>query len=263
MLRINFPKITIVTPSYNQGNFIEDNIKSIINQNYPFYEHIIIDNCSTDDTVSIFKKYPHLKWISEPDKGQSDALNKALKITTGNIVGWLNADDYYLPCTFEKVIRNFVDDDLHGVYSNLEFVDKNKNTIRTLYSHKPVKWLSLFHCFIPSPTFFFSKKIIDSGICFDIDLNIAMDQEFFAHILFSDFNVFYIDDCFSAFRWHENNKSIDNKNSRVIRYREGFEIFKRYSGIKISGNKISLFAYKIISNLLLVYRKYLKLITLR
>jgi glycosyltransferase involved in cell wall biosynthesis len=261
MPKIDFPKISIVTPSYNQGKFVEDNIKSIINQNYPYYEHIIFDNCSNDNTITIFKKYPHLKWISEPDKGQSDALNKALKMTTGNIIGWLNADDYYLPFTFEKVIRNFVNDDLDGLYSNLEFVDKNKKNIRTLYSHKPVKWLSLFHCFIPSPTFFFSKKIIDNGIYFDIDLHIAMDQEFFAHILFTNFNVLYINDCFSAFRWHENNKSIDDKNVREIQYREGYEIFKRYSGIKINTNKISLFGYKIITNILLIYRKYLKIIT--
>ena len=78
-------KISIITPSYNQGNFIEDAIVSVMKQDYSNYEHIIIDGGSTDETLSILKKYPHLIWISEPDKGQTDALQKALqKVLTDN-----------------------------------------------------------------------------------------------------------------------------------------------------------------------------------
>ena len=107
---------------------------------------------------------------------------------------------------------------------------------------------------------FFRKKIINSGICFDIEFQIAMDQEFFAHILFSEYKIFYINDTFSAFRWHGKNKSIDNRTTRSIRYMEGFEIFRRYSGIKINQNPLTLSGYKNIANLLLIYRKMLKLL---
>lgn len=260
MLKNNSPTISIITPSYNQGHFLEDNIQSIINQGYPYFEHIIIDNCSKDSTLSVVKKYPHVHFLSAPDKGQSDALNKALKILNGDIIGWLNVDEYYLPGTFKKVIKNLSDNNLDGLYSNLEFVNKDKRHLRTLYSHKPVKWLSIFHCFIPSATFFFRKQIINSGICFDIEFQIAMDQEFFAHILFSEFKTFYINDTFSAFRWHGKNKSIDNHTTRSIRLMEGFEIFRRYSGIKINKNLLTLSGYKHIANFLLIYRKFLKII---
>ena len=99
-----------------------------------------------------------MHFLSAPDKGQSDALNKALKILNGDIIGWLNVDEYYLPGTFRKVIKNLSDNSLDGLYSNLEFVNKYKKHLRILYSHKPVKWLSSFHCFIPSATFFFAKR---------------------------------------------------------------------------------------------------------
>ena len=89
------PKISIVTPSFNQGQYIEDTIQSVLKQNYENYEHIIIDGKSTDNTIAILNKYPHLVWVSEPDQGQSDALNKGFKKATSEWVIWLNADEYY------------------------------------------------------------------------------------------------------------------------------------------------------------------------
>jgi glycosyltransferase involved in cell wall biosynthesis len=93
---MQYPKISIVTPSYNQGQYIEETILSIINQNYPNLEYVIIDGGSTDNTIEIIKKYEkHLAyWVSEPDKGQSDAINKGLAKCTGEVFNWLNSDDY-------------------------------------------------------------------------------------------------------------------------------------------------------------------------
>src|ERR1700755_1492305 len=93
-------KISIITPSYNQGRFIEDAILSVLSQGYPDFEHIVIDNCSTDNTLDVLKKYPHVKWVSEPDRGQSNALNKGFGLSTGDVLGWLNCDDFYLPGAF-------------------------------------------------------------------------------------------------------------------------------------------------------------------
>ncbi len=97
------PKISVITPSFNQGVFIEDAVRSVLEQGYPNFEHIIIDNCSTDGTIEILKKYDHLIWISEPDEGQSDALNKGFNLASGDIIGWLNVDEFYMPGAFTYI----------------------------------------------------------------------------------------------------------------------------------------------------------------
>ena len=101
-------KISIITVSFNQGQYIEDNIKSVLDQNYPDFEHIIIDACSTDNTLSILKQYPHLIWTSEPDKGQSDGLNKGFKKATGDIIVWLNSDDMMCEGAFQTINDFFI-----------------------------------------------------------------------------------------------------------------------------------------------------------
>ena len=111
-------KISILTPSYNQGEYLEQNILSVLNQNYDDFEHIIIDGGSTDDTISVLKKYPHLKWVSEKDEGQADALNKGLRIASGDYVGWLNSDDYYEPNIFQTVVKYFENFDADWVIGN-------------------------------------------------------------------------------------------------------------------------------------------------
>jgi glycosyltransferase involved in cell wall biosynthesis len=110
--RDNLPKITIITPSYNQGQYIEETILSVLNQNYPNLEYIIIDGGSTDNSVEIIKKYENrlAYWVSEKDEGQSDAINKGLARATGDVFNWLNSDDYYLPDALWTVGKAFLND---------------------------------------------------------------------------------------------------------------------------------------------------------
>ena len=97
------PLITVVTPSFNQAEFIGETIDSVVQQDYPRLEHIVMDGGSTDETLQILKKYPHLKVISEPDKGQADAINKGFEIATGDIWCFLNSDDTFLPGALHRV----------------------------------------------------------------------------------------------------------------------------------------------------------------
>ena len=249
-----------MTPSYNQGEYIEEAIKSILNQGYENFEHIIVDNCSDDQTPEIIKKYPHVVFICEPDEGQSDALNKGFSKASGDIIGWLNADDFYLEDTFNKVVSLFEkDEELDGVYSNVHFIDKHGNMTNDLITHRAVKWLSLFHCYIPSTTFFFNREILDNGLRIDKDIHICMDKDFFANILHKGYKITYINDFFASFRWHESNKSLDTPEVKRIRFREGLSIFNRYSNFRLGTGNFSISLYKNLLGGLKVVRKILKM----
>ena len=248
------PKISIVTPSFNQGQYIEEAIQSVLAQKYDNFEHIIIDACSTDNTIEVLKKYPHLKWTSEPDEGQSDALNKGFSKAKGDFIGWLNADDIYLPSTFDIVAQSLKEKSIDAVYGNYKFIDSEGKITRELISQNSKKWMSLFYCFIPSTTFFFKRKIIDQGIFIDKTFHIAMDKEFFAHIYYAGFNIQKVNAFFAHFRWHENNKSIDSAEVKQIRYKEGVETFNRYSNLYLPINTVGVFFYKVLMAFCGLYR---------
>ena len=112
-------RFSILTPSFNQGQYIEKNIRSVMNQDWDDVEHIVIDGGSTDNTLNVLKKYSHLKWISEPDDGQADALNKGLKMATGDIIGWINSDDYYESNIFNEVFSFFNNEPVRWVIGNI------------------------------------------------------------------------------------------------------------------------------------------------
>jgi glycosyltransferase involved in cell wall biosynthesis len=121
---MHYPKISIVTPSFNQGVFLEETICSVLDQKYPNLEYIIIDGGSTDNSVETIKKYEkHLTyWVSEPDRGHGHALNKGFALATGEIMAWLNSDDKYLPWTFETVAEVF------NAFPEVEWIQGNPAT---------------------------------------------------------------------------------------------------------------------------------------
>ena len=159
-------KFSIITPSYNQGPFIEQTILSVVNQPSIEKEHIVVDGGSNDETVSVLKKYPHLKWTSEKDKGQADALSKGLKLVTGDIVGWLNSDDYYEDSIFESVARQFEDPETMWVIGNLSFVYEGAQQEVVADTSPQVTYQRLLHnpdIVRQQPTFFRREFLLRAG----------------------------------------------------------------------------------------------------
>src|SRR5690242_19457333 len=110
------PLVSIVTPSLNQARWLREAIESVRAQDYPHVEHVVVDGGSTDGTLEILREYDHLRWVSEPDRGQSHALNKGFQLATGEIFGWLNADDAYPPIAVSEAVAALAAGDVAPVY---------------------------------------------------------------------------------------------------------------------------------------------------
>jgi glycosyltransferase involved in cell wall biosynthesis len=180
----DLPLISIVTPTFNCAPYIRDCIESVRSQNYPAFEHIIVDGASSDETVSILREYSHLKWISEPDNGEAEALNKGLALAKGDIIGWLNADDYYAPNIFTRIARE-VDPqkNRHFVYGNTDFVDESGHFVWRKKSRPVMRlpfllqwWRNTRHPHQPS--IFFSRSMIEDIGNFNTALNFSIDYEY-------------------------------------------------------------------------------------
>ncbi|MGA1823651.1 MAG: glycosyltransferase family 2 protein [bacterium] len=192
-----WPKLSIVTPSYNQGQFIEETIRSVLLQGYPNLEYIIIDGGSSDNSVDIIKKYEQFLafWASEPDKGQSHAVNKGIEISSGHIIGWINSDDVYSKDAF-KTITDIMWKNASLiqpiVYGGIDLVDDEGRILQT-FPGKPLDrkkliafWRQDYH--IPQPTVFFQSDILKKNKLND-SLHYAMDWELYLRL--SDTYPFY------------------------------------------------------------------------
>lgn len=124
---MNYPKVSIVTPSFNQGNFIEQTILSILDQEYPNLEYIIIDGGSSDETLDIIKKYENrlTYWVSEKDKGQSDAINKGLAHCTGDIFNWVNSDDFLEPNSLHFIAQEYMEQPFTALCGRVNVLDES------------------------------------------------------------------------------------------------------------------------------------------
>jgi glycosyltransferase involved in cell wall biosynthesis len=170
------PKLTILTPSFNQGGYIEQTIRSVLSQNYQPVEHIIIDGGSTDSTVGVLKQYPHLLWVSEKDRGQADALNKGFGRATGDIIGWINSDDYYEHNIFESVAECFQDPDIMWVIGNLTYVfDQSMELVPDRSPHVTFDRLVRNPDIVRQLPTFFRKTFLERAGGWNPDYFMAMD----------------------------------------------------------------------------------------
>ena len=225
------PLISIVTPSLNQGAYVEENIKSVVSQNYPHFEHIIIDGGSTDGTIDILKKYGHLIWVSERDKGQSEAINKGFRKAHGKIIGWLNSDDCYALDAFFTVVKDL--NKAQGkyiVFGDCNIIDGKGNRVGYCRGRLPdssnlMKYWNRDYT-IPQPSVFFYRDVLQTVGYLDERLHYAMDYDFWLRIS-KHYQFHYIKKPLAIMRVHDSAKS--NPGEEVFE-NEWFKISRKYWG---------------------------------
>lgn len=211
--------VSIITPTFNRGSFLEKNILSVKNQDYPFIEHIIIDGGSTDNSIDIIKKYDgtyNMTWISEKDNGYANALNKGFAMAKGDIVCWLDSDDFYLAGTIKKIVDIFLNhQNVDVVFGNILLSDQKGNIVDYI-KHTDFDVSVLIYLTMninPQAAFWFSKLHKKIGKL-DESLRLHADADFFTRMGLLPATFYHTNDFLAVYRMHENQLS---KGAEVAR----------------------------------------------
>jgi glycosyltransferase involved in cell wall biosynthesis len=222
------PKLSIVTPSYNQGRFLEETILSVLNQNYPNLEYIIIDGGSTDETVDVIRRYEDRIdfWISEKDRGQVHAINKGIEKTTGDIFGFINSDDIYFPGTFATVAEYFEghpqSEWICG--DTMMFGEGHKEElIRAVVPKSAAHCLSWAYL-APQPGHFWKRELVEGG--FDEAWPYDFDHDLYVRLLLSGHRCEHIPQTFAGYRLHEASKTVAENQYQIAEFDRSAEFYE-------------------------------------
>lgn len=233
---MEYPKISIVTPSLNQGEFIEETILSVLSQDYPRLEYLVMDGGSSDDTLRVLEKYSgRIKWVSEADKGQTNAINKGLRLTDGGIVGYLNADDLLLPGSLRKVAGVFTrHPGAVWAIGKCRIVDGDNNEIRkpiTRYKNILLKLggfpLLVMTNYISQPATFWRRDALDTAGFLDENLHYVMDYDYWLR-LYSRYSPVFLPDYLASFKIHPSSKTTSTGHRNVYVEEEKL-VIRRYT----------------------------------
>ncbi|MSP12846.1 MAG: glycosyltransferase [Chloroflexi bacterium] len=204
------PLISVVTPSFNQGRFIRETIDSVLTQDYPNIEYWVIDGGSTDETISILREYeddPRFHWISEPDKGQADAINKGWSRCRGDILSYLNSDDTYLPDVLKKLSQFFIDNpDVDIAYGDALRVAEDGKLIEVMYGAEFDLLRLLRLSYIYQPTVLQRKRVIEEVGPLRTHLHYTMDFDLCLRAI-PQFSFKYTRQVCATYRMHSNSKT--------------------------------------------------------
>lgn len=233
----NTPLVSVVMPSLNQGRFIEESIKSVMDQDYPSIELIVMDGGSTDETQEIVTRlssaYPSrsIRWVSEPDTGPANAVNKAMSMAKGTYIGWLNSDDLYTPGAVARAISAFEANTTWVMhYGQGEHINEHGGFIETYPTLPPDTPYEKFTegCFICQPTVFFKRSTIKLIGKFDESLKMAFDFDYWLRA-FNKFpeRIGFVNQVQAKSRLHNDCLSLSQKKTGLF---EGSQILKKHLG---------------------------------
>ncbi|MDP2979195.1 MAG: glycosyltransferase family 2 protein, partial [Thiobacillus sp.] len=177
-------KVSIVTPSYNQGQFIERTLQSVASQAGAVIEHVVFDGDSADNTAEVLRNFsPPVRWVSKKDKGQTDAVNQGIRATDGEIIGWLNSDDIYYPGAVARVVEYFAQHpEIDVVYGMADHIDLDDKAFES-YPTESWDFERLQEtCFICQPALFFRRRVVEQHGLLDESLNYCMDYEYWLRL---------------------------------------------------------------------------------
>jgi glycosyltransferase involved in cell wall biosynthesis len=251
-LSYEWPKISIVTPSYNQGSFLEETILSIINQKYPNLEYIIIDGGSTDNSIDIIKKYEnHITyWVSEKDLGQSHAINKGFAQATGDILNWINSDDLLCENALSVIGKAYINresDNVVIIGQGFEIDEYSSITQQRLVFNKTENKSDLYLKIEGRPiqqAIFYSKKLFLEAGGINPLINYPMDIDLYYKFGYIKPEIIVIDNFVASFRKHSNSKTVSQDYNMLMEKINLLEFLKIYDKKKtFYSNQISAYIY--------------------
>ena len=218
--RPDMPLVSIVTPCLNHAEFIEETLLSVLTQDYPNIEYIVVDGGSTDGSVDIIRKYePRLStWVSEPDHGQADAINKGFRMASGEIIAWINSDDLYAPGAVSKAMARFAEKpDLALFYGDAVFTSRQGNFRRYFTEVEPFHAFRLLNCsdFIMQPTTFFRRDRAEELGYLKPDLHWTMDYDLWCRFAARGWEFHYEPEIIAANREYYGTKTTAGMKARI------------------------------------------------
>ncbi len=233
----HFPRISIITPSFNQAQFLERTIRSVLDQGYPNLEYMVIDGGSTDGSVEIIQKYADrlAYWVSEPDRGQPHAINKGLRRATGEWVGWQNSDDIFYPRVFESLAREAsMAPHADLIIGNMNLIDKNDKLLRDLKYVRPTyRSLLAEGMMLTNQAAFWRRRMHDEIGYLDESLECGFDYEWFLRLL-QGRRALHVNEIWGGLRLHEDTKTsnmqevFDAEYQGLLQGRQASPLAKRF-----------------------------------